>query len=162
MSGESAEAIALFRYRIISEATSSRLSPAERGRIVRDLARRVYEHPHNSQRQYTRGTLDHWIRAYREQGLSGLKPEPRSDLGTVRRHPELLDEACALRAELSARSAGQIAAILFAPHHIRVAERTINQHLRQRGQHRRALANHPRSEGGPDRSDPGAVSRRGA
>jgi putative transposase len=55
------------------------------------------------------------IRAYREQGLSGLKPEPRSDLGTVRRHPELLDEACALRAALPTRSAGQIAAILFAP-----------------------------------------------
>ena len=45
----------------------------------------MYEHPDSSQRQYTRGTLDRWIRAYREQGLSGLKPEPRSDLGTVRR-----------------------------------------------------------------------------
>ena len=80
-SAESAEVIALFRYRIIGEATSSRLSPAERGRIVRELARRVYEHPDGSQRQYTRGTLDRWIRAYREQGLSGLKPEPRSDAG---------------------------------------------------------------------------------
>lgn len=58
MSGESAEAIALFRYRIIGEATSARLGPAERGRIVRELARRAYEHPDGSQRQYTRGTLD--------------------------------------------------------------------------------------------------------
>ena len=86
LSGESAEVIALFRYRIIGEATSSRLSPGERGRIVRDLARRVYEHPDGSQRQYTRGTLDRWIRAYREQGLgwsqaratlrSGCGPSP--------------------------------------------------------------------------------------
>ena len=67
LSGESAEVIALFRYRIIGEATSAHLSPAERGRIVRDLARRVYEHPDGSQRQYTHGTLDRWIRAYRDQ-----------------------------------------------------------------------------------------------
>ena len=107
---------------------------------MRDLARWVYEHPDGSQRQYTRGSLDRWIRAYREQGLSGLKPEPRSDLGPVRRHPELLDEACALRAELPTRSAAQIAAILFARHRIRVAQRTINQHLRQRGLHRAALS----------------------
>lgn len=73
LSGESAEVIALFRYRIIGEVTSSRLSPAERGRMVRELARRVYEHPDGSQRHYTRGTLDRWIRVYREQGLSGLK-----------------------------------------------------------------------------------------
>ena len=38
MTAESAEAIALFRYRVIAEATSARLSPAERGRLVRELA----------------------------------------------------------------------------------------------------------------------------
>jgi putative transposase len=123
------------------------VSAADRGRIVRELARRVYEHPDGSQRQYTRGTLDRWIRAYREQGLSGLKPELRSDLGTVRRHPELLDEACALPAEPPTRSAAQIAAILFARHRIRVAQRTINQHLRQRGLHRAALGGQPRAFG---------------
>lgn len=47
---------------------------------------------HGSQREYSRGTLDRGIRAYREQGLDGLRPEPRSDLGEVRRHPELLKE----------------------------------------------------------------------
>ena len=81
-----------------------------------------------AQRQYSRGTLDRWIRAYREQGLDGLKPDPRSDLGAVRRHPELLDEACALRVELPTRSAAQIGAILYARHRIRVAERTIREH----------------------------------
>jgi transposase InsO family protein len=147
MNGESAEATALFRYRVLADAISPRLSPAERGRLVRELASRVYEHPDGSQRQYSRGTLDRWLRAYREQGLDGLKPEPRSDLGAVRRHPQLLDEACALRAELPTRSAAQIAAILFARHRIRVAERTISQHLRQRGLHRSALAGQPRAFG---------------
>jgi hypothetical protein len=37
--------------------------------------------------------LDRWIRAHREHGPDGLKRDPRSDLGAVRRQPELLDEA---------------------------------------------------------------------
>ena len=53
LSTESTEAIALFRYRIVGEATGSRFSPAERERIVRELARRVYEHPDGSQRHYS-------------------------------------------------------------------------------------------------------------
>ena len=115
MTIESAEATALFRYRVIADAIGPRLSPAERGWLVRELARQVHEHPDGSQRQYSRGTLDRWIRAYREQGLDGLRPDPRADLGAVRRHPELLDEACALRVELPTRSAAQIGAILLRP-----------------------------------------------
>ena len=69
------------------------------------------------------------------------------DLGAVRRHPELLDEACALRSELPTRSAAQIGAILFARHRIRVAERTIREHLQRRGLQRAALAGRPRAFG---------------
>ena len=147
MNTDPAEAVALFRYRVIAEATNSRLTPAERGRLVRELALAAHEHPDGSARQYARGTLDRWVRAYREQGLEGLKPQPRADLGVVRRHPELLEEACQLRAELPARSAVQISEILLARYGIRVAERTINQHLHQRGLHRAALASQPRAYG---------------
>jgi putative transposase len=147
MTSESAEATALFRYRVIAEAIGPRLSPADRGHLVRTLARQLHEHPDGSQRQYSRGTLDRWIRAYREHGLDGLKPDPRSDLGAVRRHPELLDEACALRVELPTRSATQIGAILYARHRIRVAERTIREHLQRRGLQRAALAGRPRAFG---------------
>jgi putative transposase len=147
MTAETTEAIALFRYRVIAEAIGQRISPAERGAIVRTLARQLHEHPDGTQRQYSRGTLDRWLRAYREQGLDGLKPDPRADLGAVRRHPELLDEACALRTELPTRSAVQIGAILFARHRIRVAERTIREHLQRRGLQRAALAGQPRAFG---------------
>ena len=116
-----------------------------------------YEHPDGSQRQYSRGTLDRWIRAYREQGLDGLKPDPRADLGAVRRHPELLDEACALRVELPTRSAAQIGAILYARHHIRVAERTIREHLQRRGLQRAALAGQPRAFGRYEADRPNEV-----
>jgi putative transposase len=147
MTATSAEATALFRYRVIAQGISPRLSPADRGQLVRELARQLHEHPDGSQRQYSRGTLDRWIRAYREQGLDGLKPDPRADLGAVRRHPELLDEACALRSELPTRSAAQIGAILYARHRIRVAERTIREHLQRRGLQRAALAGRPRAFG---------------
>jgi putative transposase len=147
MTAAGAEAIALFRYRVIAEALGPRLGPAERGALVPGLASQLHEHPDGSQRQYSRGTLDRWLRAYRERGLDGLKPDPRADLGAVRHHPELLDEACALRTELPTRSAAQIGAILFARYHIRVAERTIREHLQRRGLQRAALAGQPRAFG---------------
>src|SRR5207302_5381236 len=118
MSADPREDIALLRFRIIGEAINPRLTPAERGQLVRELANQAYEHPDGSRWTYSRVTLDRWIRAYREHGLDGLRPPPRADLGVVRRHPELLEEACQLRQELPARSAVQIGAILKARHGI--------------------------------------------
>src|SRR6266852_816 len=129
MSSDPREAIALLRYRIVAAATDPRLTPAERGQLVRELAAQAYDHPDGSRYMYARGTLDRWVRAYREQGLDGLRPPPRADLGTVRRHPELLEEACQLRQELPGRSAAQIAAILKARHGVRIPERRIGDVL---------------------------------
>ncbi len=147
MSADPREALALFRYAVVSAATNPRLTPAERGQLVRELASQALAHPDGSQWTYSRGTLDRWIRAYHEQDLDGLRPPPRADLGTVRRHPELLEEACQLRLELPARSAAQIASILKVRHGLYVPERTIRQHLRRRGLHRAALAGQPRAFG---------------
>jgi len=133
MSTDPAETIALSRFRVIADATNPRLSPAERGQIVRELARQSHEQPDGSSRVYSRGTLDRWVRAYRDQGLDGLKPQPRADIGAVRHHPEFLEEAARLRHELPARSAAQISAILLARHGVRVAQRTIRAHLQRRG-----------------------------
>ena len=147
MSADPREDLALLRFRIIGEAINPRLTPAERGHLVRELANQPYEHPDGSSWTYSRVTLDRWIRAYREHGLDGLRPPPRADLGVVRRHPELLEEACQLRQELPARSAVQIGAILKARHGISVPERTIREHLHRRGLHRAALAGQPRAFG---------------
>jgi hypothetical protein len=54
-----------------------------------------------------------------------------------------LGEACQLRIELPARSAAQISAIVLARHGIRVAERTVREHLQHRGLQRATLAQHP-------------------
>src|SRR5712671_1396676 len=147
MSADPREDLALFRFRVIGEATNPRLTPAERGHLVRELANQAYEHPDGSRWTYSRVTLDRWIRAYREHGLDWLRPPPRADLGVVRRHPELLEEACQLRLELPARSAVQIGAILKARHGIHLPERTIREHLQRRGLHRAALAGQPRAFG---------------
>jgi len=141
------EAIALHRFGVIAEAVNDRLSPAERGALVRHIAGRSHAHPDGTERRYSRGTIDRWVRAWRAKGLEGLVPQDRADTGTVRAHPELIEEACALRLELPTRSAAQIARILWHRHAVRVAERTVREQLRRRGLSREALSAEPKSFG---------------
>lgn len=133
------EKIALQRYSVIAEALNPRLSPAERGALVRELASHVHTLADGSFRTYSRASLDRWIRAYRAKGLAGLTPIQRSDTGIVRRHPELADDAAALRREAPARGAAQIAAILHARYGVTISERTIRGWLAARGLTRQAL-----------------------
>ena len=139
--------IALHRWAVIAEAANDRLSAAERGALVRQIAARAHTHPDGSPREYSRGTIDRWLRAWRAGGLDALKPAPRSDTGTVRAHPELSAEAAALRLELPGRSAAQIASILYHRHGVAVAERTVRGQLRRAGLHREALAAEPKAYG---------------
>lgn len=138
------EAVALHRFGVIAEATNVRLTPAERGAVVRAIATRAHAHPDGGERRYSRATIDRWIRAWRAGGLDALGPAERADVGAVRAHPELFAEACALRLELPSRSAAQITSILFHRHGIRVAPRTVRAQLRRAGLHREALAAEPK------------------
>jgi putative transposase len=154
MDNDMAERIALHRWAVIAEASGDRLSQAERGVLVRAIADRAHTHPDGSSRRYSRGTIDRWIRAWRAGGLEALRPSPRSDAGTVRAHPELAEEAVALRLELPSRSAAQIASILFHRHGVRVSERTVRDQLRRRGLHREALEAEPKVFGRYEASRP--------
>ena len=142
-SDDPAEQVALFRYRVIAEPANPRLSAAERGRLVRVLAAQTHAHPDGTMRAYSRGTLDRWIAAYQTHGLAGLRPVRRADAGAVRRHPQLLAEAAALRSEQPARSAAHIADILRARYGIVVSERTVRAHLRRKGLDRASLGTQP-------------------
>lgn len=144
MDDKLAEAIALHRWAVIAEAANPRLTMRERGVVVRAISARAHAHPDGTERCYSRGTIDRWIRDWRAGGLQGLRPHPRADTGLVRARPELFEEAVALRLELPARSAAQIAEILYHRHGVRVAERTLRDQLRRRGLHRAALAAEPR------------------
>lgn len=151
------ERLALFRYQLIVEALNPRLRPRERGRLVREMAGRQHEFPDGSVGTVSRNTLDRWIRYYRARGLAGLEPTVRADAGVVRRHPELFEEAAALRRERPERSAAHIAEILRARHGIRVSERTLREQLQRRGLDRAQLAAQPRSFGRFEASRPNEI-----
>jgi len=147
MDSRQQEQIALHRWAVIAEAANGRLTAAERGALVRQIAARAHTHPDGQARRYSRGTIDRWLRAWRKDGLAALKPSPRADTGMVRAHPELFAEAAALRLELPGRSAAQIASILYHRHGIAVAERTVRAQLRRAGLAREALAAEPKAYG---------------
>ena len=105
MDSKGQEAIALHRWAVIAEAASDRLTAAERGALVRQIAARAHTHPDGSARRYSRGTIDRWLRAWRAGGVDRLRPSPRSDTGKVRAMPGLFGEAAALRLELPGRPA---------------------------------------------------------
>ena len=79
MSSDPREAIALLRYRIVAAASDPRLTPAERGQLVRELAAQAFDHPDGSRYTYSRGTLDRWVRAYREPGRAPVIARPACD-----------------------------------------------------------------------------------
>jgi len=119
MDGTAQEQIALHRWAVIAEAAGERLTAAERGALVRQIAARDHQHPDGSRRRYSRGTIDRWLRAWRRGGLEALKPSPRADTGVVRAHR----------------------------HGVAVAERTVRGQLRRAGLHRQALAAEPKAYG---------------
>lgn len=141
------ETTALFRYAVIAEAANPRLTPPERGDVVRALVARAHTCPDGSTRTISRHTIDRWVAAYRRGGLDGLRPVVRADVGAVRRHPDLFLEAAALRRERPVRSAAQISHMLFARHGIRISERTLREQFQRRGLQRAALLAETRSFG---------------
>jgi len=133
MARDPAEALSLWRYHLIAEALSPKLGGKERGRIVRRLAGEEHVGPDGEPRHISRNTLDRWIRAYRQRGLAGLRDQPRSDTGSSKRHPELIEEAVRLRQERPERSAAHIAEMLRVSHGVHIAERTLREQFQKRG-----------------------------
>jgi putative transposase len=123
---------ALFRYALIREAADARLTPRERGALVREVAAKLHAHPTDGLRQVARGTLDRWIRAYRVGGFEALKPALR-EVGP-RTDPAILVQATDLRREAPERTGAQIAEILRRVHGEAVPTvRTVQRHLAREG-----------------------------
>lgn len=107
-----AQQVALFRYQVICPALASDVSKADRGRIVRQLAGEMHEHPVNGKVRYSRESLDRWIRAYRAGGFDALIPAARQPGARI--EAEVLDLAAGLKRETPGRTAAQVARILTA------------------------------------------------
>ena len=138
-----AEEVALFRFSVISEAVSPRLSPAERGLIVRALAARTWTTPEGVERCFARGTIDRWLVAYRRDGLGGLRPIPRSDRGRARSQGRWMEEAERMRRAIPTRSSAKIVDGIARAHGVVLSERTVRAHLRRAGLTRAALTDEP-------------------
>lgn len=143
MDRQRSEQIALFRFSVIAEATNPRLTPTERGLVVRRLAREGFEDPDGITRSFSRATLDRWATAYRLRGLAGLEPRPRSDAGRPKDQAAWLAEAARLRKELPQRSAAAIVGMIGRVHRVWLSERTVRAHLAREGLSRAALLAEP-------------------
>jgi putative transposase len=124
---ERARAIGLFRYTLIREAADRQLSTKQRGQLVRALAQREHEGPFGRPVRVSRASIDRWIRAWRRSGFDALVPEPRR-VGP-RTPAEVLELAVALKKEVPARTAVQVAAILRAHSGWSPDERTLQRHF---------------------------------
>jgi len=102
--------IALFRYGLIREAADPDLTPAERGRLVRDLAAREHRGPDGQWTTVGRSTMDRWIVNYRTGGFDALVPALRKS-GPIS-DTELLDLAVRLKRENPSRTATHIVELL--------------------------------------------------
>jgi putative transposase len=137
---ERARAIGLFRYSLIREAADSTLSIKQRGRLVRALAEREHVGPFGEPVRISRGTIDRWIRDWRRGGFDALVPSPRRV--APRTPADVLDLAVALKKEVPARTAVQVAAILRAHSGWAPDERTLQRHFAR-------LELNTRPDGGP-------------
>ena len=124
---ERARTIGLFRYALIREAADPKLSTRQRGRLVRGLVEREHEGPFGQPVRLSRATIDRWIRDWRRGGFDALVPTPRRV--APRTPAEVLELAVALKTEVPARTAAQIAAILRAHSGWSPDERTLQRHF---------------------------------
>jgi len=120
-------AIALFRYSLIREAADPALSPRQRGALVRALAERDHVGPDGQRVRLARGTLDRWIRDWRQGGFEALLP--RHHTQGLRTAEVLLNLAVELKQEAPRRTATQIAAIIAESRGDAPSARTISRYF---------------------------------
>jgi putative transposase len=134
--------VALFRYSLVRPLVDPRLTPQERGELVRSLADRHHVGPAGEPVWVSRSTLDRWARILRLDGFEALVPRPRQV--TPRTAAALLEQAVALKQERPARTATQVARIMRQTHGRGASARTLQRHFARLG-----LDRHPEAVGQP-------------
>lgn len=88
-----AEAVAIFRAMVIGPVVQRSFSHGELAAGLRELSEQRFRPPEaTSTRTYSVATLERWVYAYRADGLTGLRPRPRSDRGFGQELPDELRE----------------------------------------------------------------------
>ena len=127
---ERAREIGLFRYALIREAADPALSTRQRGRLVREIAAAEHTGPFGGRVRVSRVTIDRWILIWRRGGFDALLPSTRC--AEPRTLAAVLELAAALKREVPARTAAQVAAILAAsagPAGTAPSPRTLQRHF---------------------------------
>ncbi len=137
--------VALFRYSLAREPADTRLTKAERGALVREIADAEHTGPEGSYVRVSRSTIDRWIRALRRGGFEALVPAPR--LCGPRTDKEVLGLAEALKREAPARTAAQVVRIMGQSGIDAPSRRTIQRLYARLGLHTSTDGSPPRAYG---------------
>ena len=124
---ERARDIGLFRYALIRPAADPALTTRQRGPLVRELAAGEHVGPFGDRVRISRVTLDRWVRAWRTGGFDALVPSTRH--AEPRTPASVLELAAALKREVPARTAAQVAVILGEHAGSAPSARTLQRHF---------------------------------
>lgn len=142
---ERARRVGLFRYELIQDVIDARLSPRQRGKLVRELAARSHPGPFGEPVQVSRQTIDRWIRWWRRGGFEALVPVPARV--NARTPAEVLEVAVALKRENPDRTSAQIVRIMRTQSGWAPSERTLQRHFDRLEPGREIAANPPTAFG---------------
>jgi len=122
-----AQEIGLFRYALIRPVADPALTTRQRGPLVRELSELEHLGPFGDRVRVSRVTLDRWIRAWRAGGFDALVPSARH--AEPRTAASVLELAAALKREVPARTAAQVAVILGEHAGWAPSARTLQRHF---------------------------------
>jgi len=152
---ERAQAIGLFRYRLICPALDEGLSTRQRGKLVREIAAQTHTDPFGNQIRISRETLDRWIRRYRAGGFEALVPAPRRL--AIRTDAQVLELAASLKRENPTRTAAQVARILRTATGWAPSESTLLRHFHRLELMGPTVGEHPAVFGRFEAADPNEI-----
>lgn len=95
-----AKEIALFRFKIIAPLLTLSGPRGSLGREMKRLSERTHDHPFKGSIRIGYGTIEGWLYIYKREGLDGLLPNRRGDVGKSR----IIDAEVAEKIEGLARS----------------------------------------------------------
>lgn len=131
---------ALFWCHLLHDLLFEELSPAERGRRLRELAANPVTYPDGRVRTPSLSTLRRKLVRYQRQGFDALARKPRADRGASRCDQEqLIARAIQLKKDLPTRGYRTIAKMLALEFDRTLKKSTLYRHLAQAGATRRRL-----------------------
>jgi len=105
--------IALFRMSVLGQLISrNKLERGELSKIVNDLATKSYNIPNSKHNYISKKTIEKWYYTWLKDGIEGLSPKERSDIGATQISQEVQESAIELKKANPARSINTVMGLL--------------------------------------------------